>query len=509
MRGWKRIIGGALLVGLALLGQGRLSPVAADPCTALIGLVFGAAEVKSARAIAPPFRIASPYREETTEVDAPFCRVIGVIRPEAGSEITFEVWLPPAAQWNGRYEGVGNGGFAGSLVYRAMAEGMAAGYATSATDTGHGGAFDDARWAIGHPERVRDFGERAIHLTALAARAVIAVYYGRPAAWSYFSGCSDGGREALMEAERYPEDYDGIIAGAPAAPWVALTTGAVAGALALAAPGAALTLEKLDAIAAAAAAACAGGAEVIADPEACRFDPAALACTVRSAPGCLSPADLAALRFFYGGLTDREGHTLLPGFTPGSEREWRVWIVPVRPGELSFQRRLGTAFFADFIAEDPLWTPQGFDPPAAYAAAEAKYGAVLDATDPDLSRFAARGGRLILYHGWYDPAIPARATLDYFHAVQKAAGGPERAAAFVRLFMVPGMAHCGHGPGANAFGGVFGLPAPRRDAEHDVLAALDAWVREGRAPERLVATKYRNDDPAQGVAGETVLTPHP
>ncbi len=479
----------------------------AGQCNALLGLHFGAAEVTSALAIAPPFRIASPYRPETTEVKAPFCRVIGVIRPDPGSEIAFEVWLPPAASWNGRYEGVGNGGFAGSLVYRAMAEGMAQGYATSATDTGHGGEFDDARWAIGHPEKVRDFGERAIHLTALAARAVIATYYSRPAEWSYFSGCSDGGREALMEAERYPEDYDGIIAGAPAAPWVALTTAAVQGASLLAAPGADLTPAKLDAIAAATERACGAEGGVISDPLACHFDPATLACTVQNGPNCLTAADLAALRFLYGGLRDGEQHLLLPGFTAGSEREWRLWIVPVKAGAQSLQRRFGTAFFADMIYEDPLWTMAGFDAPRAYREAEAKYGAVLDATDPDLSRFAARGGRLILYHGWYDPAIPARATLTYVAAVEKAAGGAEKAAQFLRLFMVPGMAHCGHGPGANAFGGVFGLPAPQHDPEHDVLAALDAWVREGHAPERLIATKYRDDDPAKGVAGERVLTP--
>lgn len=504
--GMIRITGG-LVFALALLAGGIRS-AAAEPCNALMGLVFGAAEVKSALAVAPPFRIASPWRAETTEVDLPFCRVIGVIRPEPGSEIGFEVWLPPAERWNGRYEGVGNGGFAGSIVYRAMAEGMAAGYATAGTDTGHGGEFDDGRWAIGHPERVRDFGERAIHLTALAARAVIAAYYGRPAAWSYFSGCSDGGREALMEAERYPEDYDGIIAGAPAAPWVALTTGAVVGAEALAAAGVALTPAKLDAIADAVAAACPGGAAVIADPESCRFDPNTLACGVNASPNCLTGGEIAALRFFYEGLRDERGESLLPGFTPGSEREWRVWIVPVREGAQSLQRRFGMAFFADFIAGNPLWSPAGFDPLRAYREAEAKYGAVLDATNPDLSRFAARGGRLILYHGWYDPAIPPRATLDYFRAVQKAAGGAAHAAAFVRLFMVPGMAHCGHGPGPNAFGGVFGLPAPSRDPEHDVLTALDVWVREGRAPDRLIATKYCDDDPARGVEGETVLTPH-
>ena len=160
-------------------------------------------------------------------MNAPFCRVQGSIKPSPDSDIAFEVWLPPQSAWNGKYEGVGNGGFAGYVLYGAMDRALEGGYAVSATNTGHWGGDLDASWALGHPEKIVDFGWRAIHETASASKAIIEAYYAKPPAHSYFAGCSDGGREALMEAQRFPKDYEGIVAGAPANFWTRLLTNGV------------------------------------------------------------------------------------------------------------------------------------------------------------------------------------------------------------------------------------------------------------------------------------------
>ena len=199
----------------------------------------------------------------------------GTIRPSADSDIKFEVWLPPEGSWNGKYQGVGNGGFAGSLIYAPMSWALEAGYAVAGTDTGHSGGSLDADWALGHPEKIADFGWRAIHLTAEASKAIVADYYGKAPEHAYFSGCSDGGREALMEAQRFPQDYDGIVAGAPASDWTKLLTNAVWSEQALDQPNAWLSPEKLSIVTKAVLAACHGEDGYLGNPAECRFDPRA------------------------------------------------------------------------------------------------------------------------------------------------------------------------------------------------------------------------------------------
>ena len=486
------------------------SAVAAE-CGALAGMRFADAHVIAAAPVDPPFTAVSPYRSEPAEVAVPFCRVQGVIRPSEDSDIRFEVWLPPPASWNGRYEGVGNGGFAGSIIYSGMANGLAGGYAVSGTDTGHGADGTDARWAIGHPEKVVDFGERAIHVTAAAAKAVITAYYGRAPERAYFSGCSDGGREALVEAERYPDDFDGIVAGAPANAWIKLIGAAMWNQTALRAePGSAIPPDRLDLLAHAAHEACHAKGGVIEAPEQCHFDPAVLACPAGGGKDCLTAPQITALQRIYGGMHDAAGAPLFPGFAPGGEAGpggWALWTTG-KPGQQALQLQFGTGFFSGMVDEDPTWTVARFDLARDLQAAHDKLAAVLDATDPDLSRFRARGGKLIQYHGWYDPAIPPQSSIDFYRAVAGRMGGDAEIASFYRLFMMPGMGHCRGGPGEDSIGGVFGLPAPVRDPAHDVVAALARWVEQGVAPERLVASRYVDGKPAAGVASERVLTPY-
>ena len=216
---------------------------------------------------------------QLVSVPVPFCRVEGVIRPTTDSDIRFELWLPPPATWNGKYQGVGNGGFAGFITYQPMAQALEAGYAVSGTDAGHVASVTDARWAIGHPEKVADFGWRAIHETAQASKAIAEAYYGRAPSHAYFSGCSDGGREALMEAQRFPDDYDGIVSVAPANYWTQGVPGFIWDEQALIAePGGALTARKLPAITAAVLAACHGEDGILDNPRQCDFDPSVLLC---------------------------------------------------------------------------------------------------------------------------------------------------------------------------------------------------------------------------------------
>ena len=215
------------LAAVAVLAASLASRAAAANCASLVGKTFGDASVISAADIAPPFSVAGKDPPDPVSVKAPFCRVQGTIKPTADSDIGFEVWLPPQASWNGKVQGIGNGGFAGSLLFGPMAGGLEAGYAVSGTDTGHSGGPLESSWASGRAERIVDFGWRAIHLTAQTSKAIVAAYYGKPPAFAYFAGCGEGGRQALMEAQRFPMDYDGIVAGAPTNDWTKLMVNAV------------------------------------------------------------------------------------------------------------------------------------------------------------------------------------------------------------------------------------------------------------------------------------------
>ena len=437
-----------------------------------------------------------PGRTAIKDIPA-FCRVAATLNPSNDSDIKVEIWFPVEG-WNGKYRGQGNGGFAGSIAFDAMAAAVRLGYATAGTDTGHTG--NDASWALGHPEKVVDFGWRAIHEMTLKAKAIIQAYYGSGPKQSYFSSCSDGGREALMEAQRFPTDYDGIIAGAPANYWTRLlTAGMLMQGVILEGDGY-VPASKLPAITAKVMAACDAKDGVmdglLNDPRQCQFDPALLICKGADSDTCLTEAQVRALKSIYAGANDASGRLYFPGYMAGSEDSgWSTWITGAAPHR-STGYFFGSQFFTNMVYEKADWDYRTFNFAEASKLAETKTAAALNSIDPNLKEFRSRGGKLIMFHGWNDPAIPALNTISYFQSVE-ARMGRSQSESFLRLFMAPGMAHCGGGPGPNAFGAG---GSGSSDAEHNMYRALEQWVEQGIAPARIIATKYRNDrNPGEGV----------
>lgn len=493
----KRIpLAAALTAALAVPAAAQTSISPATSCESLAKAALPDATITLAAAVGPgAFRPAvetdgrRAWAETTFGKLPPFCRVAATLRPSDDSDIKVEVWMP-AAGWNGRFQGVGNGGFGGSIDYESLGDAVAHGYAAAASDTGHVSAnITDASWALHHPEKIADFGYRAIHEMTVAGKAITAAFYGEAPRHAYFSSCSNGGRQALMEAQRFPEDYDGIIAGAPANNWTGLLALAGLGVKSLA--GAYIPASKLPAIQAASLTACDLNDRVkdgvIENPAACRFDPGSLLCAGDETDACLTAPQIATLRTFYGGLHDESGRTLMPGYSPGAEAEdggWAPWITGPAP-ETSLMYHFATNFYRFMVFSDPAWDYRTFDPARDRAASVDKVGGLLDATNADLTAFRERGGKLILHHGWNDAAIPAASTIDYYDRVVEHAG--DRAARdFVRLYMVPGMQHCGGGPGPDTFG-AWGVP--RGQPSRDLAAALEAWVERGEAPGSVIASK--------------------
>lgn len=441
-----------------------------------------------------------------------FCRVSGIIKPSSDSNIEFEVWLPVSG-WNGKFQGIGNGGFAGSIGWGAMAAAISHGYATASTDTGHKGDAVNAAWALDHPQKVMDFGYRAIHETNVKAKAIITGFYGENVKRSYFSSCSNGGRQALMEAQRYPADYDGIIAGAPANNWTHLLTSSVFNQQALLMEAASyIPASKIPALEAATLAACDANDGVkdgvIDDPTRCHFDPSTLLCKGSDSDSCLTAPQVAALQKIYAGPKNSKGAPVFPGYSPGGEAGsggWSLWIAGSAPTK-SLGYGFGTQFFANMVFDNAAWDYHTFNVDQGLKAADDKVGRYLNATDPDLKRFQARGGKLIMYHGWSDAAIPPVNAIDYYKSVVAKMGTAE-SDAFVRLYMVPGMQHCGGGPGPNVFGAT---SVATGDAQHDMAQALEQWVEGGKAPAQIIATKYKTGaNPASGVARTRPLCPYP
>jgi feruloyl esterase len=412
----------------------------------------------------------------------PFCRVAGMIAPTSESHIQFEVWMP-LDKWNGKFSGVGNGGWAGTISFGGLADQLRRGYATASTNTGHESApgFEMARFAHDKPEQLIDFAYRSHHETAAVAKALVQAFYGKAPDRSYFIGCSSGGYEGLMEAQRFPADYDGIVAGAPANNWTRLMAGDFDGVLAvLKDPSSFLTPAALGLLHRSALAACdrADGLAdgVLDDPRRCQFDPAKLMCSGNTAPpSCLTGPQVEAARRIYGGLKDpKTGAQLYPGLAPGSEPFW-----PHRDPASPFP--IPIAHYKWLVFGDPNWDWKTFDfaDSANYQAflkAEA-LGSTLNATNPDLTAFRKRGGKLLQYHGWNDQLISPLNSIDYYESVEKFFGSGGDISSFYRLFMAPGMAHCSGGTGPNAF---------------DMQAALEQWVERAVAPDQVVATRATN-----------------
>jgi len=488
----------------ALLFTALCASGADNACEALNSLTLPHTSVTAQSVAAGTF--TPPYGGSFDKLPA-FCRVAGVLKPSSDSYIRFEVWLP-AADWNGRFLGVGNGGFAGVIDYRTMAANLRRGYATAATDTGHEGEATDASWAYKHPEKIVDFGYRALHETVQDAKSFIRAFYSRPADHAYFDSCSDGGREALMEAQRFPEDFDGILAGAPAYDWTRMLSGGldVLQALYGRDPAAYISSLKVPAIHNAVMAACDAqdGVKdgVVNDPTQCQFDPSVLLCKDVESRDCLTAAQVATLKALYA------GNKLVPGTVPGAEtggNGWGTWILGAGPGA-SAGAHYAENYFRYMVFDDPTWnvlTPNSAD---VERTAERRTGEALNAVDPDLTRFRARGGKLILYHGWNDPGIPPKNTIDYYSSVVTAMGAPATES-FLRLYMAPGVLHCAGGPGANSFGQLGQKTA--KGPEYGIYTALEQWVEGGVAPGEILATKYKADDSAQGVQMTRKLCPYP
>ena len=430
-----------------------------------------------------------------------FCRATAESHPSPDSDIKIEVWMPVTG-WNGKFRAQGNGGFAGQIDYRGMAIALSHGYATAGTDTGHAGNATDGSWALGHPEKVADFGFRGIHQMTEVAKDTITAFYGAKPKHSYFGSCSNGGRQALIEAQRFPADYDGILAGAPANYWTHLLASALWDAQATTLDAASyIPSSKLPAIASAVNAACDRQDGVLDgilnDPRQCHFDPAVLACKETETDKCLTPAQVTALKKLYQGAHDSNGQ-IFPGFLPGAEEGeggWSTWITGPAPGR-ALLFLFANGYFANMIFEKADWNYKTADLSQATRASDTKGAKILNGTDPDLSQFKDRGGKLILYHGWNDPAISALSTINYYNQVQSKMGA-QSAASFVRLYMVPGMQHCGGGPGAASLN------------IGQVELALEDWVEKGVAPSKLTASKPAGAEPSADAHLTRPLCPYP
>jgi feruloyl esterase len=421
--------------------------------------------------------------------------VVAVSTPTPDSQIDFEVWLPTTG-WNGKLQGIGNGGFAGSIDFAALSRAVARGYAAASTNTGHYASGTDASWALNHPEKIVDFGHRAIHLTSINAKSIIKAFYGSAPKRAYFSSCSNGGRQGLMEAQRYPGDYDGIIAGAPASYWTHLLSNAGWDLqTTLKDAGSYIPPAKLPAIQNAALAACDANDGVkdgvIEDPSRCHFDTSVLRCRGPETDACLTAEQLDVLNKLYSGAHTSAGAQIFPGYSPGGEADpagWRPWITGPAP-EKSLLYAFATQFFKNMVYNNPDWDFHTYNSDRDTRAADEKRAGDLNANDPDLAHFKARGGKLILYHGWSDAAIAPTATVNYYQAVAKKFGQAQTEQ-FVRLFMVPGLQHCSGGAGPDYFGQD---EAAYGDPQNNIGAALEQWVTGGPAPNQIIAAKRQSD----------------
>ena len=403
-----------------------------------------------------------------------FCRVELTLTPSSDSDIKSEVWLPMAG-WNGRFQQVGNGAFAGSIQYAALAEALHRGYAASSTDTGHTGA--GAEWAAGHPEKILDWGYRSEHLTAVDSKQAITNFYGVGPKLSYFTGCSGGGRMAFQEAQRYPADFDAILAGAPAYDRGNEAFGFMMKFQAThETPASVIPITKYPAIHRAALDACdpLDGLKdgLIEDVLNCHFDPKVIECKAgTNNDSCLTGPQVEAVRKLYAGFKNpKTGELIFPGFEPGSEPQWTA----ATGGNAALD--VGSDVFKYILLQDPNWDPKTFDLAKDYDRIHKLDNSALSPNNPDLKPFASRGGKLLIYQGWADPNVSPRSPLMYYDRVVKTIG-QKAVDDSVRLFYAPGMGHCGGGEGPNVF---------------DALTPLEQWREHGKAPASILATHSTN-----------------
>ena len=461
-----------LAVGAAALCSTEAS-AAAGSCESLSALklpdtTITMAQSVRAGAFSPP--AAGGGGQAYTTLPA-FCRIAATIKPTSDSDIKVEVWLP-ASGWNGKVQAVGNGGWAGTITYGAMARALRDGYATSSTDTGHTGG--NASFALDHPEKLVDFAYRAVHEMTVKSKAIANAFYGADAKRAYFNGCSTGGRQALIAARRFPNDFDGIVAGAAANPksgldaWRIWMTQAI-----LKDKASFIPEDKHRVIHRAVLDACdkLDGVEdgLIENPTRCRFDPAVLACRGADGPNCLTAAQVETAKVVMSPVKNRHtGELIFPGFEPGTELGWSRMLSGPDPYANAVEQ------FKYIVFKDPKWDWRTFNLERDVAAAEKFSQGTLAAVDPNLTAFAQRGGKLIAYHGWSDNSIAPQASVNFYTRALGATKVPASASTWLRLYMVPGMGHCSGGEGPDTF---------------DMMSPLDSWVERGTVPQHIVASK--------------------
>lgn len=481
------------------MGEANADVGAAMSCVDLASLVIPngtvtGAEAFDAGAFTPP---VVPGGRPLSEAAArqygtlpSFCRVMATLMPSDDSDIKVEVWLPSAETWNGKLQAVGNGAFTGSIRYgggRSLAYGLDLGYASTSTDTGHEGGSAD--FGLGHPEKVIDFGWRSTHEMTVTAKQVIEAYYGEAPQYSYWHGCSAGGRQALKQAQRFPEDFDGIIAGAPGNDWTGRSVAALRVAKPLEANEAARLLEDKrllvhEAVLKACDADDGVTDGVVGDPERCNFDPATLLCDGADSSSCLTELQVETVRMLYSSPKNPKTDRAITGLLPGSELDWTDF------GWTRSARSTGVEQFKYLVDEDPEWTIERFEFERDIVRAEETDNDTLNALDANLQPFINNGGKVLAYHGWSDAQISPSNATQYYTRLVEAIGDADAVHDSYRLFMAPGMGHCGGGDGPNAF---------------DALSALEEWVEEGRAPDQIIASRQRD-----GVVDRTrPLCPYP
>jgi hypothetical protein len=465
-------------LGVSGARQGQPSPARApagtERCAAVSALRLPDVRFTEHRYVAADAAARGP-------VHVGHCRATGVI----GTEIGFTVWLPD--EWNGRFLMVGGGGYVGSVPGPGTA--VDRGYAVTSTDTGHQADGVDARWALLNLERQVNFAYLAVHRTAETAKYIVGQYYSKDPQHAYFVGCSTGGRQGLMEAHRFPDDFDGVVSGAPVFDWTrALAAGLKNSQAAFPDPASLakplVTPDNLTLLQGRVLQACDaldGVTDgVIDDPTACKFDVATIPACANDvqAADCLTRPQRAAIRRIYAPLTDDKG-VVYEGQPVGAEAAsggWQTWITgSERAFTATGQPALGwafpTQFFKYFVFADPSWDYSRYDVAKNWRRDTALWTSLLNAENPDLTAFRARHGKLLLYHGWADPALNPLATIRYYKDVVSRDG---RAAEDVRLFLLPGVLHCAGGPGPDQF---------------DKIAPIVDWIENGAAPSTFVVKK--------------------
>jgi feruloyl esterase len=499
----------------ALFTLAFASPFRAASCEDMVHFKLPNTEIKSAQRFGPG-EFAVPGRGKQPDFPA-FCRVVASVKASPDSDISVEIWLP-SDQWNGVFHGNGNGGYAGSLSagYPGMEAGLRRGYASATTDMGTAPASAlNGDPLIGHPQKWKDWGMLSTHEMTVTGKAIAKAFYGEDAKHSYFTGCSTGGQQGLIEAQYYPEDYSGILVGAPVInrTWghaLAIWDYTSANLL----PGHKLSDAKLALLHKAALSACGAKSNglstdpFIGDPLACKFDPAVLTCTGAESDSCLTTAEVQTAKDFYSGPLNRTGHATYYGWEPGSEAAGRSgwgFIQAAPNGEPAFDGLFKWVFGAG-------WDWRKFDFERDMSKVDVELGPALNGvTRGDISRFSARGGKLVMYQGWADTLVAPAQTLVFYNKLGKQFGGTNKEQEFVRLFMAPGMMHCGGGDGPSAFNSANGgaRKPPSDKPEEDLFAAMIHWVEDGVAPTQVVATKYVDDSPAKGIAMKRPLCAYP